>query len=159
MEYHEDNEEKKIRHALRNRKPEDVLKQDESSNLERKIASKVIIENIFQDKFGVTIQSFQAQNTKQQAPKKASLNIANLEEMLNSLSNSKSGQSKDIVEKFNLQKNIEKDKRDTENESSVSKIDLQERNSILNRIRNSYQRSFLKKLRFETLSSGTFRAL
>ena len=50
--------------ALKDKNLEKVIKQPTVSHLEKTIASKMIVENLFYNKFGTTLQNFALQNNK-----------------------------------------------------------------------------------------------
>lgn len=70
---------------FKNQNLDKVLKHEESTPLEKTIASKMIVENLFESKFGTGVQSFCSQNSKLESSKHKHSSVSDLANVLDNM--------------------------------------------------------------------------
>lgn len=139
--------------TLKDKNLDKVIKQPTATQLEKTIASKMIVENLFYNKFGTTLQHFCAQNNK---PESSSHNYSSISELTAMFDELMSRNKDDSIARYSELKNevpvLVRNKLLTSSKE-IKVLSFVERYEKLKNIQKNYL--FLKKQTpFELANSG-----
>lgn len=106
---------------------------------ERKVAGKLMIENIFKDEFGISLQTFEARNNKNEEQVSAEINLDRIDEIFRTDGN-KSLYSNDSIRRT-IKKAYDNNEKLKKSEKSIeAKFWNSERKALaIDKIKNSYE--------------------